>query len=86
MAFVTQSTQQVAPTPTPTGPAGNGTRRRVGDRVFSGLATGSGITILVILAMVAGFLLMQAFPALTTPPSELEAKGYAGFGGDEKAA
>ncbi len=79
MAFVTQSTQQVAPTPTPTGPAGNGTRRRVGDRVFSGLATGSGIIILVILAMVAGFLLMQAFPALTTAPAELEAKGYGEF-------
>ncbi|MFT3970963.1 MAG: phosphate ABC transporter permease subunit PstC [Micropruina sp.] len=79
MTSVTQSTQELTPTPIPTGPAGNGTRRRVGDRVFSGLATGSGIIILVILAMVAGFLLMQAFPALTTPPAELEAKGYGEF-------
>lgn len=47
--------------------------------MFSGLATGSGVTILVILAMVAGFLLMQAFPALTTPPAQLEAQGYGEF-------
>ncbi|MFT4294661.1 MAG: phosphate ABC transporter permease subunit PstC [Micropruina sp.] len=79
MSTVTQSTQEVTPKPSPAGSAGNGTRRRIGDRVFSGLATGSGITILVILAMVAGFLLMQAFPALTTPPAELQARGYGEF-------
>ena len=79
MTSVTQSTQKVTPTPTPTGSSEKGARRRVGDQVFSGLATTSGIIILVILAMVAGFLLMQAFPALTTPPAELEAKGYGEF-------
>jgi phosphate transport system permease protein len=79
MTSVTQSTQEVTPTPTPTGSSAKGTRRRVGDQIFSGLATGSGIIILVILAMVAGFLLMQAFPALTTPPAELEAQGYGEF-------
>lgn len=76
---VTQSTRKAPPAPGPTAPAGSGTRRRIGDRVFSGLATGSGITILVILAMVAGFLLMQAFPALTTAPAELQAQGYGEF-------
>lgn len=79
MTSVTQSTQQVTPTPTPTGSSSKDSRRRVGDQVFSGLATGSGIIILVILAMVAGFLLMQAFPALITSPAELEAKGYGEF-------
>ncbi len=78
MATVTQSTQEV--TPAPSGEQRTGrARRRIGDRVFSGLATGSGITILVILAMVAGFLLMQAFPALTTDPAVLKTQGYGEF-------
>ena len=34
-----------------------GTVRRLGDRVFQGLSTGSGALILVILALVAAFLL-----------------------------
>lgn len=38
-----------------------------GDRVFSGLATGSGSLILVVLAAVAAFLLIQAAPALVAP-------------------
>jgi len=78
MAIVTQSTREVTPTPAPVQSA-RSPRRRIGDRVFSALATGSGIIILVILAMVAGFLLMQALPALTTSPAELEAKGYGPF-------
>ena len=78
MTSVTQSTREVTPAPTPERPAKT-SRDRVGDRVFSGLATGSGITILVILALVAGFLLMQAFPALVTSPAELTAKGYGDF-------
>lgn len=77
MTSVTQSTRQVTPTPAPQ--RATKTRRRIGDQVFSGLATGSGVTILLILAMVAGFLLMQAFPALTTPPAQLEAQGYGEF-------
>ncbi|MBO9532230.1 MAG: phosphate ABC transporter permease subunit PstC [Solirubrobacteraceae bacterium] len=42
-----------------------------GDRVFGALAKGAGITILVVLAGVALFLLVEAFPALTAPASEL---------------
>ncbi|WP_347347211.1 phosphate ABC transporter permease subunit PstC [Nigerium sp.] len=54
-------------------------KKRIGDRVFSSLSTGSGIIILVILALVAGFLLMQAFPALTSTPAQLTAQGYGPF-------
>ncbi|MFE0268208.1 phosphate ABC transporter permease subunit PstC [Nocardiopsis alba] len=42
-------------------PAG---KRRIGDVVFAGLARGSGILILLILAGVAAFLLVQAWPSL----------------------
>ena len=44
-----------------------GTVRRLGDRVFQGLSTGSGALILVILALVAAFLIWQGLPALTSP-------------------
>lgn len=53
--------------------------RRIGDRVFRWLATGSGITILVILALVATFLLVQGSPALLASPEELQSKGYGPF-------
>ncbi|MEH3077493.1 phosphate ABC transporter permease subunit PstC [Quadrisphaera setariae] len=46
-------------------------RQRPGDRVFAGLATGAGLTILVILAGVAAFLIYQAAPALVAPASEI---------------
>lgn len=52
---------------------------RIGDKVFSGLSTGSGIGILAILALVALFLLMQALPALTTSPEVLQTQGYGEF-------
>ena len=39
--------------------------RRLGDRVFSGLATGSGLVVVGIIAAVGAFLLAQAIPALT---------------------
>ncbi|MFC7624560.1 phosphate ABC transporter permease subunit PstC [Microlunatus sp. GCM10028923] len=48
--------------------------RRIGDRIFSGLSTGSGIAILAVLALVAGFLIMQGLPALTSPVEELQYK------------
>lgn len=54
-------------------------RPRVGDKVFKNLSTGSGIAILVILALVAGFLLIQAVPALTSSPEQLKAQGYGEF-------
>ncbi len=44
-------------------PAGGG--RRPGDRIFQGIATGAGVLILVVLAGVAGFLLIEAWPAIT---------------------
>lgn len=44
---------------------------RAGDAFFAGLARGSGILILVVLAGVAGFLLYESLPALTAPASDL---------------
>jgi phosphate transport system permease protein len=44
---------------------------RAGDRVFAGLVTGAGVTILVILAGVALFLVLKAWPALTAPAEDL---------------
>ena len=79
MATVTQSTQEVTPSPSTHRPPGQRALKRMGDRVFSGLSTGSGIIILVILAMVAGFLLMQALPALITSPEVLSEQGYGPF-------
>ncbi len=46
-------------------------RQRVGDRVFSGGARGAGVLILIILAGVAIFLIVEAFPALTAPAEDL---------------
>lgn len=45
--------------------------RRPGDRAFSALATAAGITILVVLAGVAAFLISEAWPAITAPISDL---------------
>ena len=61
----------------PSGPApslrGARGRHGLGSRVFAGVATGAGTTILVVLAAVAAFLLVRAWPALTTPQDELAA-------------
>jgi phosphate transport system permease protein len=51
--------------------AASGGRRRRGDRVFSRTATLAAVTILTLLAAVAGFLLWEGFPALTASASEL---------------
>ncbi len=51
--------------------AGRKKRQRPGDRIFSGAATGAGVLILVVLAGVAGFLLIEAWPALVASPSEI---------------
>jgi phosphate transport system permease protein len=53
--------------------------RRPGDKIFAGSAKGAGILILVILAGVALFLLVEAFPALTAPAEDIP-------GGDGLAA
>ncbi|TAL13811.1 MAG: phosphate ABC transporter permease subunit PstC [Frankiales bacterium] len=44
---------------------------RLGDRVFAGLSTGSGVLILLVLAGVALFLVVESLPVLTADPSEL---------------
>ena len=45
--------------------------RRLGDRVFAGSTRGAGIALLVILAGVAAFLLIQSVPALIAPAEEI---------------
>jgi phosphate transport system permease protein len=45
--------------------------RGIGDKVFSGMATGAGVTILALLAGVAIFLLIEAWPALTASADEI---------------
>ncbi len=45
--------------------------RRLGDRVFAGSARGAGVALLVILAGVAAFLLVQSVPALIAPAEEI---------------
>jgi phosphate transport system permease protein len=56
--------------------------RRLGDRLFAGTSRGAGILILVILAGVAAFLIIQAVPALTAPPAEIPgAHGVAAYVG-----
>ena len=56
-------------TSTTTGPetarSSSKTVKRLGDRVFSGTALGAGLIILVTLAAVAVFLIVQSLPALT---------------------
>ncbi len=42
-------------------------------RVFAGVSTGSGVLILAVLAAVAGFLLLEAWPAITASPDRLAA-------------
>jgi phosphate transport system permease protein len=52
--------------PSPPRPA-----RRPGDRIFAGSATGAGILILLVLAGVAVFLIIEAWPALTADAADL---------------
>lgn len=51
-------------------PAVTRPKRRPGDALFSGSALGAGITILVVLAAVTIFLVLQSIPALTGDPEE----------------
>ena len=48
----------------PEAPTKGSSTGRLGDKIFSGLAVGSGIAIAVILALVALFLIREALPAL----------------------
>ncbi|AZZ50842.1 phosphate ABC transporter permease subunit PstC [Rathayibacter festucae] len=52
-------------------------KQRAADRIFSGTAVASGALILVILAAVALFLVVQSIPALTASPDTIS--GGAGF-------
>ena len=45
---------------------------RTASKVFAGLSTGAGVLILVVLAAVAVFLVVEAWPALTASREELE--------------
>jgi phosphate transport system permease protein len=55
-----------------TAPARIAAKSRPADRVFSGLAIGSGALILVALAGVAIFLIAQSIPAFVVDPSEIK--------------
>ncbi|RIK17814.1 MAG: phosphate ABC transporter permease subunit PstC [Acidobacteria bacterium] len=63
--------------PAPTKRSRTGTVRRPGDLAFSGASLGSAVLILLILAGVAFFLVMEALPALTAPGEEIS--GGEGF-------
>ena len=45
--------------------------RHAGDAIFAGLARGSGLLILVVLAGVAAFLFAESLPAITAPAEDL---------------
>lgn len=70
------STEPKAPPPTAPPRAVSG----AGDRVFAGLASGAGALILLVLAGVAAFLLVQGVPAILASPEELgNEQGFVGF-------
>ena len=52
-------------------PAPPGPKRRPGDRIFAGSATGAGLLILLLLAGVAAFLVIEAWPAFTADAADL---------------
>jgi len=74
---------------TPSAPTGSGhparsprAPRSPGDRIFSGTATAAGLTILVTLAGVAGFLVYEGYPALVAPAEDLPGgQGFLSFVG-----
>jgi phosphate transport system permease protein len=59
---------------TPPSPATQRTPRRLGDVVFSSASRVAGSLILIILAAVAVFLVVEAWPAIGTPAAELAEK------------
>ncbi|GAA5147918.1 phosphate ABC transporter permease subunit PstC [Microbacterium pseudoresistens] len=59
----------VATAAPPAPPAPIRAKQRLGDRVFSGTALGAGIVILIVLAAVAAFLIIQSLPAFDTDTS-----------------
>ena len=79
MTAPTPTTGLIPEAPRPGQPAQPASRapRRLGDRVFSGLSTGAGVLILVTLAGVAIFLVIESLPAFRADGSEIE--GGEGF-------
>lgn len=65
--------------PTATGTANAPDPKRHGDKVFARLAAASGILILIVLALVATFLLIQGAPAFFADPASLNGQGYGEF-------
>ncbi|NIJ14836.1 phosphate transport system permease protein [Saccharomonospora amisosensis] len=45
--------------------------QRPGDRIFAGASTAAGVLILIVLAGVAAFLLVEAWPSLTAPAQDI---------------
>jgi phosphate transport system permease protein len=69
----------VTPSVPPHAPPQRTVRRR-GDRLFAGGARAAGIAILVILAGVAAFLVVESLPAITAPVEEIPGgDGLAGY-------
>jgi phosphate transport system permease protein len=70
----------VTTTSAPPTPSRQRVVRRLGDRLFSGTARGAGILILVVLAGVAAFLVVESLPAFTAPAEEIPGdKGISGY-------
>ena len=68
-----QETSPVSPTPPSASIVG---KRRVGDTVFLGLSTTAAVSIMIILAGVAIFLILRGLPAITANWSEDDLAGY----------
>ncbi|HWS51454.1 MAG TPA: phosphate ABC transporter permease subunit PstC [Microbacterium sp.] len=66
----TEQAPPVAPPVPPAPPAPIKAKQRPGDRVFSGSALGAGIIILIVLAAVATFLIIQSLPAFQLDTSD----------------
>src|SRR5262245_41455000 len=64
-----------APIPSPFAPSRRGRIPGGSDRIFTTMATGAGVTILLTLAGVAIFLLIQAWPAFTATAEEVPGEG-----------
>ncbi|WP_017976421.1 phosphate ABC transporter permease subunit PstC [Actinopolyspora halophila] len=54
---------------------GRRARKRPADQAFRGVTTGAGVLILVVLAGVAAFLLIEAWPAFAAPAEEIPGEG-----------
>jgi phosphate transport system permease protein len=62
---------QAPPPARPATATQSGSARRPGDLIFSGLAKAAGVSILVVLAGVALFLVVESVPAFTAPAEEI---------------